>query len=379
MKYALYGVAALLGSSALALCATTANAATATRAAFGALSDGTKVEAVTLTNGAGMSAKIMTLGATLQSLMVPDKAGHKDDVVLGYDTAQEYLSHPDYFGASVGRYANRIAKAKFSLDGKSFTLPVNDGPNTLHGGVKGFDKRMWKIDSVTSGPEAKAVFSYVSADGEEGFPGELKVTATYSLTEQNELKLEYRATTSKPTVLNLTNHSYFNLSGNDARDVMGDMVTLHAERFTPVDATLIPTGERRAVAGTVFDFRAPHRVGDRIRDGKDQQIRYGRGYDHNFIVDGTAGTLRPAAVVTEPVSGRTMELSTSAPGVQFYTGNFLDGTFFGKGQRAYRQGDAICLEPGVFPDSPNHPDFPTSRLNPGQTYVNTIVYKFSAK
>jgi len=373
MKYA------FLGATALALCTAAAHAGTATRAPFGSLSDGTKVEAVTLTNGAGVSAKIMTLGATLQSLIVPDKAGRKDDVVLGYDSAQEYLSHPDYFGASVGRYANRIAKARFTLDGKSYTLPVNDGPNTLHGGLKGFDKRMWKIDSVSGGPEAKAVFSYVSADGEEGFPGELKVTVTYSLNEQNELKLEYEATTSKPTVLNLTNHSYFNLSGNDARDVMGDMVTLHAERFTPVDATLIPTGERRAVAGTVFDFRTPHRVGDRIRDGKDQQIRFARGYDQNFIVDGSAGTLRPAAVVAEPVSGRTLELSTTAPGVQFYTGNFLDGTFFGKGQRAYRQGDAICLEPGVFPDSPNHPDFPTARLNPGQTYVNTIVYKFSAK
>jgi len=372
MKYA------VLGAAALVMCATAANAATATRAPFGALADGTKVEAVTLTNGAGISAKIMTLGATLQSLMVPDRSGHKDDVVLGYDSAQEYLSHPDYFGASVGRYANRIAKAKFSLDGKSYALPVNDGPNTLHGGPMGFDKRMWKIDSVSSGPQAQVVFSYVSADGEEGFPGELKVTATYSLNEQNELKLEYRATTSKPTVLNLTNHSYFNLSGNDARDVMGDTVTLHAERFTPVDATLIPTGERRPVAGTVFDFRTPHRVGDRIRDAKDQQIRYGRGYDHNFIVDGAAGTLRPAVVVSEPVSGRTLELSTSAPGVQFYTGNFLDGTFFGKGGRAYRQGDAICMEPGVFPDSPNHPDFPTSRLNPGQTYVNTIVYRFNA-
>jgi aldose 1-epimerase len=370
MKYAVFGAAAL------ALCATAVDAATATRAPFGALGDGTKVEAVTLTNSAGVSARIMSLGATLQSLIMPDKSGRKDDVVLGYDTAQEYLSHPDYFGASVGRYANRIARGKFTLDGKAYTLATNDGPNSLHGGLKGFDKRMWKIDSLSSGPEAKAVFSYVSADGEEGFPGEMKVTATYSLNEQNELKLEYRATTSKPTVLNLTNHSYFNLSGNDARDVMGDMVTLHAQRFTPVDATLIPTGERRAVAGTDFDFRTPHRVGDRIRDARDQQIRYGRGYDQNFIVDGAAGTLRPAAVVTEPVSGRTLELSTTAPGVQFYTGNFLDGTFFGKGNRAYRQGDAICLEPGVYPDTPNHPDFPTSRLDPGQTYVNTIVYKF---
>jgi len=373
----------LLGIASAALCTTSfiagADAATATRGAFGALSDGTKVEAVTLTNGAGMSAKIMTLGATLQSLIVPDKAGHKDDVVLGYDTAQEYLTRPNFFGASVGRYANRIAKGKFALDGKTYTLATNDGPNSLHGGTKGFDKRMWKIDSVSNGPEAKVVLSYVSADGEEGFPGEMKVTATYSLNEQNELKLEYRATTSKPTVLNLTNHSYFNLSGNDARDVMGNLVTLHAARYTPVDATLIPTGERRAVAGSPFDFRAPHRVGDRIRDAKDQQIRFGRGYDHNFIVDGNAGTLRPAAVVQDPASGRTMEMSVTAPGIQFYTGNFMDGTFFGKSSRAYRQGDAICLEPGVFPDSPNHADFPTARLNPGQSYVNTMVYKFSAK
>jgi len=367
------------GVSALALCATTANAATATRAAFGVLKDGTRIEAVTLSNGAGVSAKIMTLGATLQSLIVPDKAGHKDDVVLGYDTAQEYLDRPNYFGASVGRYANRIAKGKFSIDGKAYTLETNDGPNSLHGGAKGFDKRLWKIESFSSGPDAKVVLSYVSADGEAGFPGELKVTATYSLNEQNALTLEYRATTSKPTVLNLTNHSYFNLSGNDARDVMGDLVTLHAERMTPVDATLIPTGERKAVVNTPFDFRTAHVVGTRIGDARDQQIRYGRGYDHNFIVDGTAGTLRPAAVVEEPVSGRVMELSVTAPGVQFYTGNFMDGTFFGKGQRAYRQGDAICLEPGVFPDSPNHPDFPTSRLNPGQTYVNTIVYKFRTK
>ncbi len=369
----------VLGASVLALAATTAHAATATRGDFGALADGTRIEAVTLSNTHGVSAKIMTLGATLQSLMVPDRNGHKDDVVLGYDTAQEYLGHPDYFGASVGRYANRIARGKFSLDGKAYTLATNDGPNSLHGGPRGFDKRIWKIESVSSGPDAKAVFSYVSADGEEGFPGELKVTATYSLNEQNELKLEYRATTSKPTVLNLTNHSYFNLSGNDARDVMGNLVTLHAEKFTPVDATLIPTGERRAVAGTPFDFRTPHKVGDRIRDARDQQIRYGRGYDHNFIVDGAPGTLRPAAVIEDPMSGRVMEQSVTAPGDQFYTGNFLDGTFFGKGQRSYRQGDSICLEPGVFPDSPNHPDFPTSRLNPGQTYSNTIVFKFSTR
>ena len=366
----LAGIAGLMGTPALA--------ANATRAAFGALADGTKVEAVTLSNAHGVSAKIMTLGATLQSLMVPDKAGHADDVVLGYDTAAEYLAHPDYFGASVGRYANRIAKGKFTLDGKTFALETNDGPTHLHGGAKGFDKRIWKIDSVSGGADAKVVMSYVSADGEAGYPGELHVTATYALNDNNELHLEYRATTTKPTVLNLTNHSYFNLAGGSAnKDVMAEKVTLHAERFTPVDATLIPTGERRAVAGTVFDFRTPMVVGAHIRDAHDQQIRYGRGYDHNFIVDGAAGALRPAAVVEDPASGRVLEMSVSAPGVQFYTGNFLDGTFFGKKQRAYRQGDAICLEPGVFPDSPNHPAFPSSRLDPGKTYVNTIVYHFT--
>ena len=371
MKYA------ILALACTALCSSTAFAAKATRADFGT-AGGAKVEAVTLTNGNGISAKIMTLGATLQSLVVPDKAGKKDDVVLGYDTAQQYLDRPNYFGASIGRYANRIAKAQFTLDGKTYKLPVNDGPNTLHGGLKGFDKRIWKIDSVANGPEAKVVFSYVSADGEEGFPGEMKVTATYSLNEQNELKLEYRATTTKPTVLNLPNHSYFSLSGVKG-SALDNMVTLHAAKFTPVDATLIPTGERRDVAGTPFDFRTAHRVGDRIRDAKDQQIRFGRGYDHNYIVDGAPGTLRPAAVVNDPISGRTLEMSVTAPGIQFYTGYFLDGTFFGKGGKAYRQGDSICLEPGVIPEAPNHPDFLTARLDPGKTYVNTIVYKFSAK
>jgi aldose 1-epimerase len=376
MKHKNLAAALMLGGAILA--AGAAQAATATRADFGT-ANGQKVEAVTLTNGKGMRARVMTLGAALQSLIVPDKAGKAEDVVLGYDTAQEYLSRPNYFGASVGRYANRIAKGKFTLDGKTFSLPINDGPNTLHGGPQGFDKRFWKIDSVSSGPQATVVMSYVSADGEEGFPGELHVTATYTLTENNELKLDYKATTTKPTVLNLTNHSYFNLSGNDARTALDDVVTLHAAKFTPVDATLIPTGERRDVAGTPFDFRTPHRVGDRIRDGRDQQIRFGRGYDHNFIVDGQPGTLRPAAMVQDPVSGRVMEMSVTAPGVQFYTGNFLDGTFIGKGQRAYRQGDSISLEPGVFPDAPNHPDFLSARLNPGQTYVNSIVYKFSTK
>jgi len=367
----------LAGASLLALTIAQANAATATRAGFGA-ANGQKVEAVTLSNGKGMRARIMTLGATLQSLMVPDKAGKAADVVLGYDTAQQYLDRPNYFGASIGRYANRIAHAKFSLDSKTYTLEANDGPNTLHGGSKGFDKKNWKIDSVSSGPEAKAVFSYVSPDGEAGFPGELHVTATYSLDDNNVLKIEYRATTSKPTIVNLTNHAYFSLSGV-THSALDDIVTIHAAKFTPVDQTLIPTGERRDVAGTPFDFRTPHRVNDRIRDARDAQIRMGRGYDHNFIVDGRPGTLRPAAVVEDPSSGRVMEMAVTAPGLQFYTGNFLDGTFIGKDRKSYRQGDSISLEPGVFPDAPNHPDFLSARLNPGQTYTNVMTYKFSAK
>ena len=373
----------ILGAACLTLCTalsiTSANAATATRGSFGALADGTRIETVTLTNGAGMSARIMTLGATLQSLTVADRNGRREDVTLGYDKPQDYLTRPNYFGVSVGRFANRIAKGKFALDGKTYALVTNDGPNSLHGGAKGFDKRVWKIESISNGSDAKVIMSYVSADGEEGFPGELKVTVTYALNEKNELRLDYRATTSKPTVVNLTNHAYFNLSGNAARDVMGNLVTLHAERFTPVDATLIPTGERRPVAGTPFDFRKATAVGTRIRDARDQQIRYGRGYDHNFIVDGAPGNLRTAAVVEEPVSGRVMEVRVTAPGIQFYTGNFMDGTFFGKNQRSYRQGDAICLEPGTFPDAPNRADFPTARLNPGQTYVNSMVFAFRTK
>jgi aldose 1-epimerase len=367
----------LAGASLLALTITQANAATATRADFGT-ANGQKVEAVTLTNGKGISARIITLGACLQSLMVPDKAGKAADVVLGYDTAQQYLDHPNYFGASIGRYANRIAHHSFKLDGKTYTTPANDGANTLHGGAQGFDKKNWKIDSVSNGAEAKVVLSYVSPDGEAGFPGELHVTATYSLDENNVLKIEYRATTNKPTVVNLTNHSYFNLSGV-TRSALDNMVTIHAAKYTPVDRTLIPTGERRDVAGTPFDFRTPHRVGDRIRDARDMQIQMGRGYDHNFIVDGQPGTLRPAAMVTDPVSGRSMEMTVTAPGIQFYTGNFLDGTFIGKGKTAYRQGDSISLEPGVFPDAPNHPDFLSARLDPGKTYTNVMTYKFSAK
>lgn len=353
-------------------------AAEAKRMEFGKLDDGTKIEAVELSNAHGVTARIITLGASIQSLVVPDRQGRSADIVLGYATAAEYLAKPQYFGATVGRYANRIAAGQFTLDGKHFTLATNDGPNHLHGGAQGLDKVVWKLESVSSGSPARAVLSYISPDGDGGYPGTLKISATYSLNDQNELSVEYRATTDKPTIVNITNHSYFNLAGEAGNaDVMDHRVTLFAEAYTPVNETLIPTGERRSVAGTVFDFREPQAIGRRIRDGRDEQIRFGRGYDHNFIVKGADGTLRPAARVEDPQSGRVLELLTTAPGVQFYSGNFLDGTSTGKSGRVYRQGDALCLEPQVFPDSPNHPDFPSARLDPGKTYVNTMVYRFS--
>ena len=369
----------LLGAGILVSAAAPAAAADAQRERFGALDDGTVIEAVTLTNANGVSARVMTLGAVLQSLEVPDREGRSADIVLGYDTPAEYLANPQYFGATVGRYANRIAAGKFTLDGKGYTLATNDGPNHLHGGPLGFDKRVWRIVSVESGPSASVTLGYRSPDGEEGYPGNLDVTATYTLDEQNQLTIEYRATTDAPTIVNVTNHSYFNLGGASGHETALDHVlTLHADRFTPVDKTLIPTGEVRPVAGTPFDFRQPTAIGARVRDAGDEQLRIGLGYDHNFVVDGEAGALRPAVRLEDPQSGRVMELLTTAPGVQFYSGNFLDATAIGKGGQMYRQGDGLCFEPQVFPDSPNQESFPSSRLDPGQTYRNTMVLRFSA-
>jgi aldose 1-epimerase len=363
-----------------------ASAASATElranaAEFGRLADGTAVPAVTLTNSKGMRVRIIALGAAIQSLEVPDRNGKVADVVLGYDTAAGYLAKPQYFGVSVGRYANRIAKGKFKLDGREYTLETNDGPNHLHGGAKGFDKVVWKIDSVAQSPDARVVLSYVSPDGAGGYPGTLTARVTYSLNERNELTAEYRATTDKPTIVNLTNHAYFNLTGNLTGNVVdgiyGHKLTLFADEYTPVDATLIPTGERRKVSGTPFDFTTGETIGARVRDGRDEQMRAGRGYDHNYILRGTAGQLRPAARVEDPSSGRVLELLATAAGVQFYSGNFLDGTSVGKGGRIYRQGDGLCLEPQVFPDTPNQPAFGSARLDPGREYVNTMTYRFS--
>jgi aldose 1-epimerase len=328
--------------------------------------------AVTLSNANAMSATILPLGATLQALWVPDRNGVLADVLLGHDSAQEYLDARNFFGSTVGRYANRIANGHFTLDGRDYALATNNGANHLHGGEGGLDRRLWEVRSATG---ASVTFFYRSPNGEDGYPGTLDITATYSLSDANELAIEYQATTDAPTIVNITNHAFFNLAGAGG-DAMDQRLTLHASHYTPVDERLIPTGALDSVEGTPFDFREPTTIGARVRDAN-QQIRIGRGYDHNYVVLGEAGTLRPAARLEDPVSGRVMEMLVTAPGVQFYSGNFLDGTAIGKGGRAYRQGDGIALEPQFHPDSPNRPDFPSSRLDPGETYRNAIVLRFS--
>ena len=368
----------LVGAIAATAAFSGAEAATVRQSQFGKLQDGSPVTAITLSN-AGMTARIINYGAILQSVVVPDRAGRRADVALGYADMTGYIKAPNYFGATVGRYANRIKGATFSIDGKAYRLAANNGPNALHGGVAGFDKHLWQIVDTASGPTAHVTLRYVSPDGEEGYPGTLTVTATYSLNDRNELKVVYSATTDKPTVLNITNHSFWNLAGEASqRPIFDELLTIPAETTTPVDATLIPTGQLRPVAGTPFDFRTPHRIGDRIRDGRDDQIVYGQGYDENFVIARTASAApRLNARIEDPYSGRILEISSNQPGVQLYTGNFLDGTAIGKSGLAYRQSDGIALEPQVFPNTPNQPDFGSARLDPGQTYQNVIVYRFS--
>ncbi len=356
-----------------------AHAAEARRVSFGALADGTAIESVTLTSRSGVTARVITLGATLQSLLVPDRDGRADDIVLGYDTAAEYLANPQYFGATVGRFANRIAGGRFSLDGREHRLETNDGANHLHGGIRGLDKRVWTIRAVSNGPVASVTLTYRSPDGEGGYPGTVDATVTYALSDSGELTILHEATTDRPTIVNITNHSLFNLAGERAReDAMGQLLTMHAQAYTPVDAALIPTGELRPVAGTAFDFRTPVAIGARIRDGDDEQVRIGRGYDHNFVITGAAGEMRPVLRLEDPRSGRVMEMSANMPGLQFYSGNFLNGTAIGKAGRVYRQGDGLAFEPQYFPDAPNQAAFPSARLDPGQRFVNRMVLRFSA-
>lgn len=369
--------AALLASAALPV---TAFAADYSRAAFGKTPDGAEVEAITLTNGHGVSATVITYGATLQSLIAPDRAGKKADIALGYADAASYVKNASYFGATVGRFANRIGKGRFSLDGKTYQLALNNnGAAALHGGVKGFDKVIWKVADVKKGPVASVTFSYLSPDGDEGYPGNLNATATYALDEQNQLTITYGATTDKPTIVNITNHALFNLAGEGSADgAMGNVLTIAADGYSPVDAELIPTGQTTPVAGTPFDFRTPRAVGDRIRDAGDPQIVVGRGYDHNYVLNGkSGGELRLAARLSDPKSGRALEILTAEPGIQFYAGNFIDGTTSGKAGKIYRQGDGIALEPQHFPDAPNKPQFAPVRLDPGQTYSNVMVFRLT--
>ncbi|MEV4934685.1 aldose epimerase family protein [Sphingobium sp. LSP13-1-1.1] len=356
-------------------------AAEASRAPAGTLADGTAIESITLKNGQGVSATILTYGATLQKLAGPDRNGRIADVLLGYDDLAGYVDHPNYFGVTVGRYANRIAGGRFTLDGKSYQLPLNDKVNSLHGGGKGFDKQPWRVVSLKDGPTATLVLALTSPDGDAGYPGQLDATVTYTLDEAGNLGIAFDARTSKPTIVNMTNHAIFDLAGEGSRDgALGHLLTIPAKAFTPVDANLIPTGELKPVEGTVFDFRAPRRVADGIRDGRDAQIVAGRGYDHNFALDkGATKAPELAARLEDPASGRVLDVLTTEPGVQFYTGNFLDGTLIGKQGHLYRMGDGIALEPQKFPNSPNQPKFLSARVDPGKPYHHQMVYRLSVK
>lgn len=371
--------AALLG---LLLCALPCNgsfAAEAARESAGKLADGTEIWAITLKGGNGVSARLLSYGATLQSLIAPDRQGRPADIVLGYDDLSAYVNHPNFFGVTVGRYANRIAGGRFTLDGKSYQLPKNDHGQSLHGGGQGFDKAVWKVDLIQSGPVAKAMFSHVSPDGDAGYPGRLDVKVTYSLDDKGDLGILFEASTDRPTIVNMTNHAIFNLGGEgNAAGAMDHLLTIPAEAYTPVDAALIPTGERRRVAGTPFDFRKPRRIAESLRDGQESQIVFGRGYDHNFALDkGVTATPELAARLMDPASGRVLEVLSTEPGLQFYTGNFLDGTLIGKQGNLYRMGDGIALEPQKFPDAPNHPDFVSARIDPGKPYRHSMIYRLT--
>ncbi len=343
---------------------------------FGKTQDGVAVQLYTLRNTKGVRIAITNYGGIITSIVVPDREGRAGDIVLGFDTLDGYLKGHPYFGAIIGRYGNRIGKARLSLDGVEYRLAQNDGDNHLHGGLKGFDKVVWHAREYADAAGQHLALHYRSRDGEEGYPGNLDVNVVYTLNENNQLRIEYTATTDKPTVVNLTNHSYFNLAGDG--DILGHVLRLNADQFTPVDKGLIPTGELRAVQGTPFDFTTPTAIGARINQD-DEQLRFGRGYDHNFVVRGEAGVLREAAEVYEPKTGRTLRVITTEPGIQFYSGNFLDGTLRGKGGRVYGHRSGFCLETQHFPDSPNKPQFPSTVLRPGETYRSTTVYEFGAR
>ena len=348
-------------------------------APFGSLANGQSTELFTLRNAHGIEVQFTNYGGIITSLKTPDRNGRFSDIVLGYDNLAGYVASSPYFGAIVGRYANRIARGHFALDGATYTLAVNNGPNSLHGGLRGFDKVVWKARPFQNQEGQGVTLDYTSANGEEGYPGTLHTTVTYTLTPDDRLIVDYAATTDKATPINLSQHSYWNLVGNAPRDILGHVLTLNADATTPVDSTLIPTGEVAPVQGTPFDFRTPHAIGERVDQRQNTQIRYGNGYDHNWVLnrDGAAaGALVLAARVVEPTSGRTMEISTTEPGIQFYSGNFLDGSNIGKGGVVYHFRYGLALETQHYPDSPNHPNFPSTILQPGQQYRSRTVFKF---
>jgi len=361
------GLAALLS---LPLAA--ADSDSVTKQPFGTADD-QPITLYTMTNAHSISVSIMNYGGTVVKLLAPDRHGNIDDIVLGFDDLSGYLAEKGgpYFGATIGRYGNRIAKGQFSLDGHSYQLATNDGPNALHGGVKGFDKRVWQAKVISTEPPS-ILFSRTSQDGEEGYPGTLTASVRVTLTEKNELKLFYTAKTDKPTVVNLTHHGYFNLGGEGNGTILGEYLTLNADAYTPVDSTLIPTGEIKSVEGTPMDFRKPTAIGDRIQQVGGKPI----GYDHNYVLNGYGAGVRWIATVLDPKSGRVMKVSSDQPGIQFYSGNFLDGTLTGKKGHVYQQYDALALEPQHFPDSPNEPKFPSVVLKPGDIYHSTIIYAF---
>nr|WP_232468880.1 aldose epimerase family protein [Croceicoccus marinus] len=372
----------MAGSAILAISAFTAplaHAAEATQTSFGTLSDGTEVTEITLTGDNGVSVSILTLGATLHEFMVPDRDGNVEDILVSYEDLSDYAEAPNYWGATIGRYANRIAGGKFTLDGKTYQLTQNDGENSLHGGGNAWDVRNWKVESVKSGDTASVRLSLMSPDGEAGYPGAVNAAVTYFLDDAGSLRIQFDAATNKPTIINMTNHALFNMAGEGAEEgAMGNVLTVPASHYTPVNENLIPTGELRAVEGSVFDFRAGKPMHDGLRDGTNQQIVYGRGFDHNFALDkGVTAQPEMAARLADPVSGRVLEVLTTEPGLQVYTGNFLDGTYIGKNSHVYRMGDGIALEPQKFPDAPNQPEFASTRVDPGKPYRHVMIYRVS--
>ncbi len=351
-----------------------------TQQPFGS-ADGKPITVYTVRNAKGMEMRAINYGGVILSLKVPDRQGQFADVVLGFDSVAPYEAKGPYFGAIIGRYGNRIGHAQFTLNGQTYKLPANDGPNTLHGGTKGFDKVVWEAQPFDSGKTRGLVFHYTSADGDQGFPGTLHTTVTYTLTDDDELIFDYAATTDKATPVNLTQHSYFNLGGNGSGDILGHEVTIAADRITPVDSVLIPTGQLMEVVGTPFDFRTPTAIGARINDSTtNQQLKFGHGYDHNWVLNKAAGATEPtlAARVYEPRTGRVLEILTTEPGMQFYSGNFLDGTLSGKGV-VYKHRYGFAMETQHFPDSPNKPQFPSTILQPGQQYHSRTIYRFSVR